>query len=905
MLPTRRFRRPPVGPSCLRALVIAMLGACSISAFPAGAAAATRPATATSIARLTTLTPHTVSASPSAVVDLGGVGYFIAGIAGGGDPETLQNYAAIALMRTDGTAAGTTVVKTFASTDPETFTPPQLSASGGALWFKARATTADRFALWRSDGTTAGTVRAWTAAWGPEPFDPTILAATPTALAIGDAAFGSRTLVRIDTVGGSAHAITSVPERGIGRVAFDSAGTVYFTSDALFTATLWRDVDGVATNLTAEAGSGPTLRLDTFLDLSLTAVGTHVYFVRADDAHGNEPWVSDGTVAGTHLAVDATPGPAGSTSIHVVSTPAATFITTDAAAFRDTGTGPMALPALAGTQPTAMGGALYVLKDGWLDRLDDGADALVGLTPVAPTPAGSPFVVLGGALYFASGADLWRTAGTAETTTRLGTVPPLPSSGGHGGEFGGDRFGVAGGIVYFRGADPVTGEELWRVGEGGAPRLVADLGRGSVGGPSRPAPSLGDTGFLFAGDTELGNPDDATGSRWTNPHLVATDGTSAGTRTVATFADGQAPTEVVRLGSRLFFVLTPPSAGQGSELWTADAHGARRIALPSRLPPGTVEHLVVAGDRLFFAVTGAGDLRQRLAFLRRGTVHVVETLPGDEIGTAPTWAAMGPEVVFPRKDGVDTVLWRSDGTRRGTRPIPRTEARSVDTDLHGLGRHVVFGSARGAATSRVWVTDGTRRGTHPLGRRTIGGIATFVAGPKGAAYVATRTEAGAGLAGSGAATTLWRTDGRAGGTRLVYRAATDDEALGDVVRVGRSIAFTTSRELGQGAGLWRTDGTRGGTERLAAPTTPGPFGSLAAVGGRLYLDGPGPSASSVLWTSDGTAKGTHPDASPEAAGVTLDGPSSRAGRRAAVVATTADGHGLLLGLTPGSGANHW
>src|SRR5207249_11998666 len=37
-----------------------------------------------------------------------------------------------------------------------------------------------------------------------------------------------------------------------------------------------------------------------------------LYFVGYDAVHGKELWVSDGTVAGTHLLVDINPGPADS-----------------------------------------------------------------------------------------------------------------------------------------------------------------------------------------------------------------------------------------------------------------------------------------------------------------------------------------------------------------------------------------------------------------------------------------------------------------------------------------------------------------------------------------------------------------------------------------------------------------
>src|SRR5690348_2077998 len=72
----------------------------------------------------------------------------------------------------------------------------------------------------------------------------------------------------------------------------------------------------------ARAGSSPprmVVHISSYTQFGpsqLTASGSRVFFAMDDgpsNTHGTEPWVSDGTAAGTHMIADVVPGTDGST----------------------------------------------------------------------------------------------------------------------------------------------------------------------------------------------------------------------------------------------------------------------------------------------------------------------------------------------------------------------------------------------------------------------------------------------------------------------------------------------------------------------------------------------------------------------------------------------------------------
>src|SRR5262249_38764732 len=69
------------------------------------------------------------------------------------------------LWKSDGTSAGTALVRDLPEPDGHPMSPPTLTAAGDTLYF-------DNGELWRSDGTTAGTYQVQDLRWGTHPSFP-------------------------------------------------------------------------------------------------------------------------------------------------------------------------------------------------------------------------------------------------------------------------------------------------------------------------------------------------------------------------------------------------------------------------------------------------------------------------------------------------------------------------------------------------------------------------------------------------------------------------------------------------------------------------------------------------------------------------------------------------------------
>jgi ELWxxDGT repeat protein len=211
------------------------------------------------------------------ITNINGTVYF-----SGGDSATGQE-----LWKTDGTVAGTVLVKDiFSGTVPSPYgggityisssSPSNLTNVNGTLYFTAADGTNGN-ELWKSDGSAAGTVL------------------------VKD--------IRAGSLGSDPSNFTSINN------------TLYFTAvDGINGRELWKS-DGTATgtvlvkdifaSITTTTNGYPQT-FDSSNPTNLTNVNGTLYFTAVDNLHGNELWKSDGTTAGTVLVKDLLAGAAGS-----------------------------------------------------------------------------------------------------------------------------------------------------------------------------------------------------------------------------------------------------------------------------------------------------------------------------------------------------------------------------------------------------------------------------------------------------------------------------------------------------------------------------------------------------------------------------------------------------------------
>lgn len=453
--------------------------------------------------------------------------------------------------------------------------------------------------LWRTDGTLAGT------------YGLSLLGRALEGTAVGSYAHGL--LLEVDVLGDGKE-LWWADGTSNGTVPFARLdGLTTRTSNPLFQARV-----GERALVTAFGAQRDLYAVDVTGAVALTSSSSgvaefavlddRVLFTGSSVTHGGELWVSDGTVAGTHLLVDLLPGAASASPLsYVVAAGTAWFMA------RSSGTALI----LHSTDGTAAGTHA---------RVDLGAT--LGLTPrLAATSAGL-FVLAADAPSSASlwltdgsaagttrllqfresqqtllttagdraifsvydttwGRELWSSDGTVVGTARLADIAPGVASSDP------SIVGVAGPWLLFSATDPQNGRELWRTdGTPAGTNLVADLAGGAASSDPTLIGITGDRVFFAAATPSTGR------------ELFVSDGTAAGTRLVHDAFPGpigSAPSGIALGISGEVAMVTQTVAGH--RLWITDGANVRALA---DLPPFTsvpTPSMLRVGNRLYFAAT--------------------------------------------------------------------------------------------------------------------------------------------------------------------------------------------------------------------------------------------------------------------------------------------------------------
>ena len=501
-----------------------------------------------------------------------------------------------ALWRSDGTKAGTVLIKRVGKDDDYPYGHSNIVAVGDRLFFTTDGDGSE--GLWRSDGTRSGTVLVRRFAEGNSAYDD-----------------------------GGPEQLTAVGD------------TLFFTgTDAVHGAELWR-TNGTPSGTVRVKDIQPRhdkqLRADD-RPLNLTAVRDTLFFTADDGTRGEELWKSDGTRAGTHLVKDIRTGARGS----------------------DPGS-------LAAVGPTL----LFAARDGvhgnelWKS---DGTKAGTVLVKDIGTGGehGSPYALtrVGGRVFFnandaTDGNDLWISDGRAAGTVKVKNLRP---DGPH-------HLTAVGGTLFFAaGNDAMDGDgnELWKSdGTASGTVMVEDIKPGNYGSYPVSLTAVGGTLFFTAGD----------GDRW---DLWRSDGTEAGTYPVRPGSGSGDPGYLAAVGGRVFFTDDLDSTTGKRELWVSDGTEAGTHVVPV-VNRGAME----VGSRVW---TTAGNSAARVlaTFDSAGTVQV-----------APA-----------RKGGIRNRYREVAGDGRFTRTLTLELTRTAQRTLRRTGRveigaRFTFTSCAGAVTS--------------------------------------------------------------------------------------------------------------------------------------------------------------------------------------------------------------
>ena len=574
------------------------------------------------------------------------------------------------LWQSDGTSAGTTLVKDIVSGSGNS-SPSFLTNVNGTLFFTAFDDTNGQ-ELWQSDGTSTGTKLVKDIISGSDSSNPFYLTNVNGTLFFtsNDGTSGNE-LWQSDGTSAGTTLVKDIRSGSVGsypRPLTNVNGKLFFSArDGLNGNELWKAdvpantpavqqsmaqqsmaqqpmarqpmarqpaVDRPKVRVHALKFSPPALVKDINLDRRSTPhfvanVNGTLFFNANDGANGNELWRSDGTSAGTTLVKDIRTGSGYSAPRYLTNVNGTLFFSAND-----------------GT-------------NGYQLFQSDGTSAGTTLVKDIRTGIGhsDPWHLtnVDGTLFFngidgVNGRELWQSNGTSAGTT---LVKDILTGIGHSNPW---ELTNVNGTLFFGANDGTNGYELWRSdGTSTGTRLVKDIrtGTGSSGSsvPSNLTNVNGTLFFTVAGSTS-------------GYELWRSDGTSAGTTLVKEIGFGRyglGPRSLTNVNGTLFF--NGNDGLNGDELWQSDGTSA-----------GTK---IVKDIR-----SGSGHSSPRILTNVNGTLFFT---------------------AFDDTNGQE--LWQSDGTSAGTRLVKdiRTGSGSSYTNsLTNVNGTLFFSAFDGTNGLSLW-----------------------------------------------------------------------------------------------------------------------------------------------------------------------------------------------------------
>ena len=603
-------------------------------------------------------------------------------------------------------------------------------------------------------------------------------------------------------------------------------------------------------------------------------------FLASDGVHGNEIMVSDGTVAGTRMLIDLTPGPDNSWMDH-----GQTVISNGLLYFAHEGNLWVTDFTAGGTRAVTSfvvdpdygagldlvwpyrGGVLFRYQAGNESNslyFSDGTGA--GTTQLLNIPSQPDFDMIGTitvrddlALFTVTRnntgvSQLWTTDGTVANTRHI----PGPDGDLDPGYF----FTVAGPRVAFQGWTAATGREFWTTdGTDAGTYLLHDFSPGPEDSWVVVDHVL--PGFRYSALRVF--PSDGTRPIW------ITDGTQAGTRSVTDLDPSLASAtlniqDAGLLGEDVYFwklVSNAPGATETHQLWryivsTHQVQYRGSVTANQLSPAGMPMNKIL----LF---TTDDPTRGVEPWKSDGSVAGTSLLANLAIERSNGSSDPGPYLAFgdvalfgaTGSDGEEG-LWKSDGTAAGTTRLgdgaPIGSNIPYNVRQVRLGNQLLYGGRLAYDKWELWSTDGTTsRMVIDLSSTTLpySGLWTSDPAACGAGFVTLNGRAyyGASPARVG---TLYSTDGTAGGTQSLGRFPTSARLFNPSSQVcveaayKNRVYFTAEDPVNGYPVLWRNDGSADGNTHMKT-----------AAGRDLSVSPPMLEINSKLYfvASDGTQRG--------------------------------------------------
>ena len=762
------------------------------------------------------------------------------------------------LMSSDGTAAGTTLVKDInpgPTGSAQLYADPSIVVANGELFFSADDGVHGA-ELWVSDGTAAGTHMV-------KDINPNTYPSAPPST---------------DGMSSNISSLTAFNGKVLFSADDGTHGQELWISDGTAAGThLVQDI-----NPTVIPGQ-PQITQGSYPE-NVTVAGNNAYFAADDGQHGNELWVTNGTSAGTHLVKDIAPESGLQFNGSVSSNPS-------------------------NLVATANGLIFFTTADGNIWKSDGMAAGTVTVAETGPNFVSNLFAV-GNEVYFhtydsVQGNALLMTDGSASGPTLLAVVAG-PSATNMPENF--TFANVAGTPEFVVAPSPgatgtQTTPQLWKTNGSPAGTVkVTDL-------PALPAnvfmpgsvASYGNQLYFDIGQT-LWTSNGLTG----NTHAVETFGG-------ATYATG--PMTIAQFRNQVF--LAADDGIHGDELWETNgtAAGTSMVAdiNPKTLDSNPQNFTTIGNVTYFSASDGSnGYALWKTDGTPNGTAMIKDVAPNPNPAGSPitypyfNGASIGNFTTFQGKlyftasdaNGAGTHLWRSDGTAAGTIELTGGEEGGGPVSVQSptiVGNTLYYTITNNSGTTGLWKINGSNGGAalvteqhtdqlflYPLAGETVEDIAPF---PVGSPVIQDLTAVNGTLFFVGYDTAhgseLWATDGTAAETHMVMdinptvlppsfpgdTATATGSNIRDIVSLnGR--AYFIANDGTHGSELWTSDGTAAGTH-IVKDVNPGPTGSLDyssnpggsqpnlwSLGGKLYFNADDGVHGQELWISDGTAVGT-------------------------------------------------